>query len=247
MAIPIPMVMAMLTAMITNLAITTMNIDQLQLLQLLQLTSPSLPIGGFSWSQGTETAIEQGWLQGEADYARWLEGIIGSAFVNQEWPLLRKLQQAWQMQDLEQVRYWNQYALALRETKELHLEDTQMGAALLRLMRDLDYARAALWSEPGTSYLTAFAMAATEKKIPLDAAAIGLAWSWLENQIAAALKTFPMGQTAGQRIFHHIAPLLPDLLQQSMTVQDEDIGCSLPGVVLASMQHERQYSRLFRS
>lgn len=241
--------MVMITAMLmsTNMAITTMTIDQLQLLQLLQLTSPSLPIGGFSWSQGTETAIEQGWLQGEADYARWLEGIIGSAFVSQEWPLLRKLQQAWQAQDLEQVRYWNQYALALRETKELLLEDTQMGAALLRLMRDLDYSHAALWSEPNTSYLTAFAMAATEKNIPLDAAAIGLAWSWLENQIAAALKTFPMGQTAGQRIFHRIAPHFPELLKQSMAVEDDDIGCSLPGVVLASMQHERQYSRLFRS
>lgn len=230
--------------MITDI---TMNIDQLQLVQLLQLTSPSLPIGGFSWSQGTETAIDQGWLQGETDFGQWLQGIVSTVFVNQEWPLLRKLHQAWELNNLEQVQYWNQHALALRETKELYLEDTQMGAALLRLMRDLDYQQAIGWCEKDTSYLTAFAMAATEKNIPLDAASTGLAWSWLENQIAAALKTFPMGQTAGQRIFHQIAPQLPELLQQSRGVEDQDIGFSLPGVVLASMQHERQYSRLFRS
>lgn len=224
-----------------------MNIDQLQLVQLLQLTSPSLPIGGFSWSQGTETAIDQGWLQGELDFGQWLNGIVRTVFVNQEWPLLRKLHVAWQQQNLEQVAHWNQVALALRETKELHLEDTQMGAALLRLMRDLEFKQAMEWTGKDTSYLTAFAMAATEKQIFLDAASIGLAWSWLENQIAAALKTFPMGQTAGQRVFHLIAPQLPELLEQSQAVEDEDIGFSLPGVVLASMQHERQYSRLFRS
>ena len=240
------MIIHMSTA--TNMmGIITMNIDQLQLVQLLQLTSPSLPIGGFSWSQGTESAIDQGWLKDEADYGRWLHGIISTVFVNQEWPLLRKLYGAWQQQDLDQVVHWNRYALALRETKELYLEDTQMGAALLRLMRDLEYHPARQWDENATSYLTAFALAAAEKNIPLDAASTGLAWSWLENQIAAALKTFPMGQTAGQRIFHHIAPRIAPLLEQSRDVADEDIGFSLPGVVLASMQHERQYSRLFRS
>ena len=224
-----------------------MNIDQLQLAHLLHLTSPSLPIGGFSWSQGTETAIDQGWLGGEVDFGNWIEGIVQTAFVFQEWPLLRKLHTAWQQQDLQQVRYWNQTTLALRETRELLHEDTQMGAALLRLMRDLNYQNAEQWAEKETSYLTAFAMAAVEKTIPLDAACIGLAWSWLENQIAAALKTFPMGQTAGQRVFHSIVGHLPEWLEQSRQVEDEDIGFSLPGVVLASMQHERQYSRLFRS
>ena len=225
----------------------TMNIDQLQLVQLLQLTSPSLPIGGFSWSQGTESAIDQGWLEGEMDFEGWLSGIIKISFVCQEWPLLRKLYGAWQNEDLAQVEYWNRYSLALRETRELYQEDTQMGAALMRLTRDLGYSKAEKWRHKETSYLTAFSMAAAEKHIPQEAACTGLIWSWLENQIASALKTFPMGQTAGQRIFHVLADLIPDLLAQSAQIQDDDIGQSLPGVVLASMQHERQYSRLFRS
>lgn len=231
--------------------ITIMNINQLQLVQLLQLTSPSLPIGGFAWSQGTESAIDQGWLQGEQDFGDWLQGILQTTFVCQELPLLRKLYQAWQQGDQQQILYWNRYSLALRETRELHQEDLQMGAALMRLTRDLDYAGARQWQQDWqqkqTSYLTAFAMAANEKDIPLEAAAGGLLWSWLENQIAAALKTFPMGQTAGQRIFQRLVSLAPEWVEQSAQVGDDDIGLSLPGVVLASMQHERQYSRLFRS
>jgi len=226
---------------------TTMNIDQMQLVQLLQLTSPSLPIGGFSWSQGTESAIDQGWLKGEEDFANWLQGIMQTTFVWQEWPLLRELYQAWQQQDMATVIHWNQYSLALRETRELRQEDTQMGAALLRLCRDLGYSRAGHWQQPETSYLTAFAMAACDQQLPLEAVCTGLLWSWLENQIAAALKTFPLGQTAGQRVFHKLAPFIPALLEKSMHVSGHEIGLSLPGVALASMQHERQYSRLFRS
>lgn len=231
----------------TTATITIMNIDQLQLIQLLQLTSPSLPIGGFSWSQGTESAIDQGWLTGETDYADWLQGILQTTFVWQEWPLLRQLYAAWERDDQETVQYWNRYSLALRETRELYQEDTQMGAALLRLTRDLGYEQAGQWPHKETSYLTAFAMAAVAKAIPLEAACTGLVWSWLENQIAAALKTFPMGQTAGQRIFQSLAAHIPEWLEASQAVPESDIGLSLPGVVLASMQHERQYSRLFRS
>jgi urease accessory protein len=224
-----------------------MNIESLPLLQLLQLTSPSLPIGGFAWSQGLESAIEQGWLKGEDDLADWLQGIVNTTFVNQEWPLLHRLYSAWQADDMERVEYWNHYALALRESKELRQEDVQMGAALMRLSRDLAYNRALQWPAGDTSYVTAFAMAAAEKQIPLQAACSGMLWSWLENQIAAALKTFPLGQTAGQRVFHKLSHSIPALQQQALQVADDDIGLSLPGVVMASMQHEHQYSRLFRS
>ncbi len=230
---------------------TTMNIDQLQLLQLLQLTSPSLPIGGFSWSQGLESAIDQGWLNNEADLTDWLQGVASHSFVWQEWPLLRRLYDAAQQLNTadgqQDLIHWNAVALALRETSELRQEDTQMGAALLRLLKDLNVDIAAEWEQQEISYLTAFAMAATSKKVPLDAACSGLIWSWLENQIAAALKAFPMGQTAGQRVFHSLVDQIPQWYQQSLRVTDDEIGLSVPGLVMASMGHENQYSRLFRS
>ena len=132
-----------------------MNIDGLQLAQLLQLTSPSLPVGGFSWSQGTESAIEQGWLKGEEGFAGWLQGILQHSFVFQEWPLLQRLYEAFSVADQERLQYWNALALALRETRELRQEDVQMGAALLRLCRDLNYPRALAWEQNEISYLTA--------------------------------------------------------------------------------------------
>ena len=122
-----------------------------------------------------------------------------------------------------------------------------MGAALLRLLKDLNVDIATEWEQEEVSYLTAFAMAAISKKVPLDAACSGLIWSWLENQIAAALKALPMGQTAGQRVFHSLVDRIPQWYQQSLRVTDDEIGLSVPGLVMASMGHENQYSRLFRS
>jgi urease accessory protein len=226
---------------------TIMNINSLQLLQLLQLTSPSLPVGGFAWSQGLEGAIEKHWLKNETDFGDWLQGILQHSFVWQEWPLLIRLYRAADQNNQAQLEYWNAVSLALRESAELRQEDMQMGAALLRLITDLDYAQARRWQSANTSYVTAFALAAEEKRVPMDAACIGFAWSWLENQIAAALKLFPLGQTAGQRVFQRLVDSLPELFTQAQLVQDDEVGISLPGVAMASMMHEDQYSRLFRS
>ena len=151
------------------------------------------------------------------------------------------------MNDAESLQHWNAVTLALRETSELRQEDVQMGGALLRLMRDLAFPQALAWSQKDISYVAAFALACAQHRIPLQQAMTGFVWSWLENQIAAALKLFPLGQTAGQRVFQQIAPLIEPVMVQGMTVADDEIGISLPGLVLASMQHEEQYSRLFRS
>lgn len=232
----------------TSMATTiTTDMNVLQWLQLLQLASPSLPIGGFAWSQGLEGAIEQGWLKNEADFADWVEGVLQHSFTWQELPLLNRLHQAASGDDLTLLVHWNRLALALRETSELRSEDVQMGGALLKLMRDLQFPQALQWAETEISYVTAFAIACAQHRIPLIQASTAFAWSWLENQIAAALKLFPLGQTAGQRVFQLIAPTLPAMIEQAQNVADDAIGISLPGVVMASMQHEEQYSRLFRS
>ncbi len=228
---------------------TTISTDMsvLQWLQLLQLASPSLPIGGFAWSQGLEGAIEQGWLKNEAEFAQWVEGVLAHSFAYQELPLLIRQHAAAVKQDLQPLQHWNAVSLALRETSELRSEDVQMGGALLKLMRDLHFPLAQQWPTAEISYVTAFAIACGQHQIGLQQACTGFAWSWLENQIAAALKLFPLGQTAGQRVFQQIAPLIPAVIDQARQIEDDAIGISLPGLVLASMQHEEQYSRLFRS
>lgn len=230
-----------------RMAITTTDMSVLQQLQLLQLTSPSLPIGGFAWSQGLEGAIEQGWLKNETDFAAWVQGVMEHSFAWQELPLLQRLHQAASVDDFDLLAHWNDIALALRETSELRQEDLQMGGALLKLLRDLQVPLALQWQAQPTSYVTAFALASAHHRIALLQTCTGFVWSWLENQIAAALKLFPLGQTAGQRVFQQIAPLIEPVIERSLRVQDDEIGISLPGLVLASMQHEEQYSRLFRS
>ena len=226
---------------------TTTDVSVLQWLQLLQLASPSLPIGGFAWSQGLEGAIEQGWLKNEADFAGWVSGVLQHSFAWQEIPLLVRLQACACAEEMTLITHWNQMTLALRETAELRQEDVQMGGALLKLMRDLGFPQALAWPHKEIGYVTAFAIACAQHRIPLQQAATGFVWSWLENQIAAALKLFPLGQTAGQRVFQLIAPQIEPAIVQALQVKDDEIGFSLPGLVLASMQHEEQYSRLFRS
>lgn len=229
------------------MAITTAELSVLQWLQLLQLTSPSLPIGGFAWSQGLEGAIEQSWLKNETDFANWVQGVMEHSFALQELPLLQRLYQAALAGNIDRLTHWNDMALAMRETSELRQEDVQMGGALLKLQRDLQVPLALQWMARETSYVTAFAFASAHHHIALLQACTGFVWSWLENQIAAALKLFPLGQTAGQRVFQQVAPLIAPVIERSLRVQDDEIGISLPGLVLASMQHEEQYSRLFRS
>lgn len=214
------------------------------LLQLLRFSSPSLPIGGFAWSQGLESAIDRGWLVDADALADWLGGVLRLSFAQQELPLLRRLLAA----DADAFVRWNRHALALRETAELRAQDVQTGGALLRLLRSLDLSAALAWpADAEIGHLAAYAFACRHHGIDYELAATGLVWSWLDNQIAAALKLFPLGQTAGQLILERLAPHVGETVRGAEDVIDNDIGISLAGVVLASMLHETQYSRLFRS
>ncbi|MGK2913841.1 MAG: urease accessory protein UreF [Porticoccaceae bacterium] len=214
------------------------------LLQLLRFSSPSLPIGGFAWSQGLESAIDRGWLVDGDALADWLGGVLRHSFAQQELPLLRRLLVA----DADAFVRWNRHALALRETAELRAQDVQTGGALLRLLRSLNVPAALAWpTDAEIGHLAAYAFACRHHGIGYELAATGLVWSWLDNQIGAALKLFPLGQTAGQLVLEGLVPRVGEIISQATDIEDGDIGISLAGAALASMLHETQYSRLFRS
>ncbi len=222
--------------------------DALARLRLLQLVSPTLPIGGFTCSQGLEYAVEAGWVGDMEDLNDWLVGLAEDNLAHLEVPLLARLYRACQRGDVAALGRWGDYLLATRETRELRQEEQRRAAALTRLLMDLGIPRAIPWRRALETCQTApYALAAAHWKIPLTDAALGYAWSWLENRMAAAIKLIPLGQTDGQRLLLRLAERLPAVLETGLALPDDRIGASSPLAALASSLHETQYTRLFRN
>ncbi|WP_432473963.1 urease accessory protein UreF [Amphritea sp. HPY] len=216
------------------------------LIRLLQLSSASLPVGGYAFSQGLEYAIDRCWVNSADQVTEWLSLQLMQSIARVDLPILQRTMQAVVEQDLPALYHYNDLVLACRETKELRLSDTAMGDALARLMRNQDIKLPFATGEE-ISFVTLFALAACRWQINFRPAALGFTWSWLENQISAATKLVPLGQTQAQRLLTELQPVLLQALALSDTVRDEDIGSCLPALAIASARHETQYSRLFRS
>lgn len=215
------------------------------LLSLLQLASGTLPVGSFAYSQGLEQAVELGWVRGEEGAQDWIIGLLREAQSRQEVPLFVRLYHAWQAGDVAAVARWNACAIAMRDTAEARAEERDTGAALARLLSALEPAQTIALAEP--SYLAMYALAAVRWRIALEPAASGWLWSWCQQQTAAAIKLVPLGQTAGQRILRRALAEIPGAVRQGLSVTDEDIGYTPPGLALAGALHEQQYTRLFLS
>ena len=218
------------------------------LLRLLQLVSPGLPIGMYSYSQGMESAVADGWIRNSEDCRDWLMGLMQAALSFTDLPILARLYQAWEEHDETQVLTWSRTLLAYRETAELRLEDRQCGQALVRLLVSLCFADMQAWTRhPDTTLALAFSFAAVRWRITVEQTLAGYLWSWLENQILCAVKLVPLGQVAGQRLLIDLADEIPILIEQALHVDDDELGGSAFSLALASSRHEMQYSRLFRS
>jgi len=219
-----------------------------ELLHLLQLVSPALPVGAYAYSQGLEYAVELGHISDRAAAQQWIGGVMRHTLARLDLPLLNRLYGGWLRDDLATVQQWNQFAQAARESAEFELEDVQMGRALMRLLSDLELPQAKAWPvKDPVSFVTAFALAGVYWQIDLATLRRGFCWSWLENQVAAATKLVPLGQTDGQRLLLALMDSVDQCCQQSDAVADEHLGAGLPALAIISAQHECQYSRLFRS
>ena len=225
-----------------------------QLLRLLHLASPALPIGAFHFSQALEYAVEAGWVHDEASAFEWIDGIAHGSLGTLDLPVLHRLQKAWVGEDAAGVLRWNSFLIASRETAELRAEDRHLGAALIRVLAEFDLAtelfpaRKAHRSDDGSlAHATAFAFACACWRIAPLPALQTYAWAWAENQVLAAVKLVPLGQSAGQRMLHALNPRLGALAARAIDFTDSDIGISTVSQALASARHETQYTRLFRS
>jgi len=207
----------------------------MSLAKLLQLASPTLPVGAYSYSGGLEAACEEGVVTDAASAERWIGDVLEFSMARMEAPLLFRMMTK---QD------WNETFLASREAAELRAETVQMGYSLNRLLKDIGLGEVPA-VEP--SFPAAFAYAAVQWKIEPAAALQAYLWAWLENQVMAAVKAVPLGQTDGQKILLLLGEKIEGLVKKAMQMKDEDIGNFAPGLALLSARHETQYSRLFRS
>jgi urease accessory protein len=221
----------------------------LALLRLLQLASPSLPVGAYSYSEGLEYAVEAGWIASDSALRDWLEDGLRAGSIQIEAVVMVRVRHAWQAGDLDGARRWDEWLTASRESEELRTQSRDMGRALLRLLPRL---------EPGDTRLTglgewdgnfacAFGIAAASWSIAPRAAALAYLQSWAANLISAGIKLIPLGQTAGQQLLHALEPALARTADKVMQLDDDKLASSGFGMTLASLAHETQYTRLFRS
>lgn len=228
-----------------------MTNDAHALVRLLQLASPALPIGAYSYSQGLEWAVEAGTVRDAATAQAWIGDLLVHVQAEGEAAVLARLCAAAESGDWSAFARWNAWFRASRESAELLAETLQMGGSLAKLLADLgvldDAARSALAASAPVALPAAFALAARGFGVPADAAVAGYLWSWLENQVLAAIKLVPLGQVAGQKLLLALGGEVPAAVARARSLPADDVSSFAPGLALASIRHETQYSRLFRS
>ncbi|MFA9217746.1 MAG: urease accessory protein UreF [Sphingomonadaceae bacterium] len=221
------------------------------LLNLLQFASPALPIGAYSYSQGLEAALENGMVRDAVTARVWILRHLHEVVAQWEAPLCWRLMQAYTRHDLAAVTEWSERFIASRDTAEFRAESIQMGFSLTKLIAELGIVDAVtlahLQAQPEVALPTAFACAVAALEIPHDAALLAMLFAWAENQVLVCVKSVPLGQVAGQRMLLSLRPELEAAARYAQSVADMEMCNWAPGLSLLSMQHEVQYSRLYRS
>lgn len=221
------------------------------LTRLLQLGSQALPIGGYSHSQGLESAIERKMVTDEASVLRWISNTLQFSMYTFEIPTLLALGDAWIAQDDASLRSLNEEFIATRESAELRAATVQMGfsmRALLYALPDLPASTIeTLRSMHEPSLPCVWSAATTAWGVDARDAAIAYVWSWAENQVLVAIKTLPMGQSAGQRVLSTLGQSIASNMERMQGMNGDDRSNFAPALAILCAQHETQYSRLFRS
>ena len=225
----------------------TITIDQGALLRLLQLTSPALPVGAFSYSEGLETLVLQGQLTDSATLQHWLTQELRYGGIRLDVAIATRTHQ--NLQIPEQLTYWNHWLSAARDTAELRQQSWHMGRALVRLAQTLHPELKPTFSAcgPRCNFAVAFGIIAAHWHIDVSTMALGYLHSWAANLIGAAVKLVPLGQTDGQRCLLRLIPELQSATESIISLADDELFVSGWGGAIASMHHETLYTRLFRS
>ena len=218
--------------------------------KLLQLVSPALPVGAFSYSEGLEVLVQQGLITDAAALEAWLAAELRRGVLAVETAALSELSTAlrcWCLGegDASSVLALDGWLLAHREAAELRAQQSQMGQSLLQLLEDLG------WPLPeprsGLGWTAAFAWAALCMDIGSPQLEEAYLYSWVSNQISAAVRLVPLGPTQGQRLQLAMAPQIAECAERLACLAPQQLWNGGIGVGLAQLGHAELYSRLFRS
>lgn len=228
--------------------------QNLTLLNLLQLASPTLPVGAYSYSDGLETLVERGIINNSKSIKHWLEQELSYGAIRLEAAVMLRGYRSATNQNFDDLGYWNAWLSAAKETAELRSQSLQMGNSLIRLLLDLEHPTSTISLQDlataagyPCNYAIAFGIAAATWQIDTTSAVLGYLHSWASNLIGAGVKLIPLGQTAGQQLLLEINSNITLATQEILILEDDDLCSCGWGLALASMAHETQYTRLFRS
>lgn len=228
------------------------------LLHLLQLVSPALPVGAYSYSEGIEALVQANCITTAAMLEHWLIQELRYGAIRLETAVLTRIYKAATTNQLHKLNYWNQWLSAFRETEELREQSWQMGRSLVRLLQALQQNSAEaqkvsgldMWIEAcgePCNFVVAFGLAAADRQIDIHSATLGYLHSWAGNLVNAGVRLIPLGQTQGQQLLLNLYPQLEQTVNQILHLEDEELWNCSWGMAIASMNHETLYSRLFRS
>ena len=243
---------------------TIINPNSLQILRLLQITSPALPVGAYSYSEGIEYLCSNGTIQTEADLCDWFQREMSFGFITTEAAIALRAHQAMISNDIAALNYWNNWLSATRESEEVRLASWQMGQSLMKLwwqlpdgQNDQSSIRKAIREllptakenaqGKGCNYAIAFGIVAASLEIDVSNTAAGYIYGWLSNLVSAAVRSVPFGQTTGQQVIFKLSSNILNGSQLALKRLDNELEWCGWGASLACANHETQYSRLFRS
>ncbi|CAN1543497.1 UreF Urease accessory protein UreF [Burkholderiaceae bacterium] len=220
------------------------------LMMLMQLASPALPVGGFSYSEGLEAAVEHGLVHDEASAQTWLIDQLLLVQARSDLAVLAQAMAAWAQPDVPRLQQLNDWLLQTRETHEMRLQTEQMGRSLVDWLRNqaqADAARLSICAALPPTWPLAFALALHTHQAPVRDGLLASAFGWAENMVQAALKSVPLGQRSGQRILAALSAAIPEAVSHAIGLSDDTRQAFAPRLAILSARHETQYSRLFRS
>jgi urease accessory protein len=223
------------------------------LYKLMTWLSPAFPVGAFSYSHGLEWAVEDGLVPDEAALQGWIATGLAQEFGAIGAAQMRAAYQAVAAHDAAALRDAILEARAWQPTREFALESLAQGKAFIGTLRDASLPSPALaWAlqiigDESPTYPCAVGIAASIPAVPLNETLIAYFQAFAGNLVSAGLRLIPLGQTAGQRIMAKLESPILAAARIALSRDPRDVGTAAPLADWASMKHETQYTRLFRS